>query len=122
MVQHNSEDEDKEDTEASNPNSATVQTNILVDILKDRVGAIQDVLRGDHDGPKTRISVCDTEFVPLGQQRLHTVELVSKMVQLKKAPLFAALMASQTFANIMVLVKSYPWNNFLQLKVINLFE
>ena len=26
MVQHNSEDEDKEDTEASNPNSATVQT------------------------------------------------------------------------------------------------
>ena len=121
MVQH-SEDEDKEDTEANNPNSATVQTNILVDIIKDRVGAIQEILRGDHEGPKTRISVCDTEFVPLGQQRLHTVELVSKMVQLKKEPIFGALMASQTFANIIVLVKNYPWNNFLQLKVINLFE
>jgi hypothetical protein len=53
---------------------------------------------------------------------LHTVELVSKMVQLKKEPIFAALMTSQTFSNIMTLVKNYPWNNFLQLKVINLFE
>jgi putative sterol carrier protein len=67
MVQHNSEDEDKEDTEASNPNSATVQTNVLVDILKGRIGAIEEVLRGDHEGVKTRISVSDTEFVPLGQ-------------------------------------------------------
>ena len=122
MVQHNSEDEDKEDTEASNPNSATVQTNVLVDILKDKIGDIQEVLRGDHGGEKTRISVSDAEFVPLGQQRLYTVELVSKMVQLKKEPLFTALMASQTFANIIGLVKIYKWNNFLQLKVINLFE
>jgi hypothetical protein len=122
MVQHNSEDDDKEDTEASNPNSATVQTNILVDILKDKVPVIQEILRGDHPGDKTRLSVCDAEFVPLGPQRLHTVELVSKMVQLKKEPIFTALIASQTFSNIMTLVKNYPWNNFLQLKVINLFE
>lgn len=40
IVQHNSEDEDKDDNEASNPNSATVQTNILVDILKDKVEII----------------------------------------------------------------------------------
>ena len=113
MVQHNSEDDDKEDTEASNPNSATVQTNILVDILKDKVPVIQEILRGDHPGDKTRLSVCDAEFVPLGPQRLHTVELVSKMVQLKKEPIFTALMASQTFSNIMTLVKNYPWNNFL---------
>lgn len=122
MVQHNSDDEDKEDTEASNPNSATVQTNILVDILKDKIIDIQEILRSDHDGEKTRISVSDTEFVPLGQQRLYTVELVSKMVQLKKEPIFTALMASKTFANIVELVKVYKWNNFLQLKVINLFE
>lgn len=122
MVQHNSEDEDKEDTEASNPNSATVQTNVLVEILKGKITNIEDVLRADHEGPKTRISVSDTEFVPLGQQRLYTVELVSKMVQLKKEPIFSGLMASNAFGNIIELVKIYKWNNFLQLKVINLFE
>jgi hypothetical protein len=44
------------------------------------------------------------------------------MVQLKKEPIFNALMASKTFENIIDLVKIYKWNNFLQLKVINLFE
>lgn len=44
------------------------------------------------------------------------------MIQLKKEPIFTALMASQIFSNIITLVKNYPWNNFLQLKVINLFE
>lgn len=122
MVQHNSEDDEKEDTEASNPNSASVQTNILVDILKDKIPAIQEILRADHTGDKTRLSVCDTDFVPLGPQRLNTVELVSKMIQLKKEPIFSGLMQSQIFSNIMTLVKNYPWNNFLQLKVINLFE
>lgn len=66
MVQHNSEDDDKDDTEASNPNSATVQTNILVDILKDKVPMIQEILRGDHPGAMTKLSVSDVEFVPLG--------------------------------------------------------
>ena len=122
IVQHNSEDEDKDDNEASNPNSATVQTNILVDILKDKVEVVQEILRGDHAGEKTRLSVSDIEFVPLGLQRLHTVELVSKMVQLRKEPLYAALSATKIFANIMELVKVYKWNNFLQLKVNNLFE
>jgi len=122
IVQHNSEDEDKDDNEASNPNSATVQTNILVDILKDKVEIVQEILRGDHPGEKTRLSVSDIDFVPLGLQRLHTVELVSKMVQLRKEPLYTALSATKIFANIMELVKVYKWNNFLQLKVNNLFE
>ena len=121
MVEHNSGDDEKEDTEASNPDSASVQTNVLVDILKDKIPMIQDILRADHKGTLTRLAVCDTDFVPLGPQRLNTVELVSKMIQLKKEPIFTSLMGSQIFSNIMALVKNYPWNNFLQLKVINLF-
>lgn len=40
------------------------------------------------------------------------------MVQLKKVELYDALGESKIFANIMALVKQYPWNNFMQLKVI----
>ena len=65
-----------------------------------------------------RSSVTDEEFVPLGQQRLYTIELVLRMVQLKKVELYDALGESKIFANIMALVKQYPWNNFMQLKVI----
>jgi len=61
------------------------------------------------------------EFKPLGQQRLRTVELVLKMVQMKKEVLYEPLGRSQIFGNIVNLVKIYQWNNFLQLKVINLF-
>lgn len=44
------------------------------------------------------------------------------MVQLRKEPLYTALSSTKIFANIMELVKVYKWNNFLQLKVNNLFE
>jgi len=57
----------------------------------------------------------------LGQQRLRTVELVLHLVKLKKESLYTALGDSAIFKNIVALVKQYPWNNFLQLKVVNLF-
>lgn len=62
----------------------------------------------------------DQAFVPLGQQRLRSVDLVLNMIKLRKAPLLTALAESEIFGNIMALVKEYPWNNFLQLKVINI--
>lgn len=39
-------------------------------------------------------TVCDTEFVPLGSQRLYTVELVYRMVQMKKEHVYNALAGS----------------------------
>jgi hypothetical protein len=69
-----------------------------------------------------RSSVTDQEYVPLGQQRLYTIELVLRMVQLKKEALYDGLGASKIFFNIMELVKQYPWNNFMQLKVINISD
>lgn len=66
-------------------------------------------------------SVAEEPFVPLGQQRLRTVELVLKMVQMKNENLMRELNESNIFSNITNLVKQYPWNNFLQLKVINIF-
>ena len=44
------------------------------------------------------------------------------MVQLKKDALYEAMGASKIFQFIMELVKQYPWNNFMQLKVINICD
>lgn len=117
IVQQNSDDEAAED-EASNPNSVAAQTQVLVDVLLRKIEKIETILQNDHEGAMIRSSVTDEEFVPLGQQRLYTIELVLRMVQLKKDTLYDALGESKIFANIMALVKQYPWNNFMQLKVI----
>jgi hypothetical protein len=119
IVQQNSDDEAAED-EATNPNSVTAQTQVLVDVLLRKISNIETILQSNHDGPKIRSSVTDEEFVPLGQQRLHTIELVLRMVQLKKEALYDAMGSSKIFANIMELVKQYPWNNFMQLKVMDI--
>lgn len=44
------------------------------------------------------------------------------MVQFRKDDLYTALGDSQVFKNIMDLVKKYPWNNFMQLKVMSLVD
>jgi len=43
------------------------------------------------------------------------------MILLKKEVLLKPISVSPACANIVELVKAYPWNNFLQLKVMNLF-
>ena len=122
VVQQNSDDENGEDLESTNPNSHTAQTNALVEMLKGKVAEITAVLQADHDLPKIGTSVCEETYVPLGQQRLYTVELVLRMVQMKKIVLYIAMGETGMFKNIMALVHKYQWNNFLQLKVIELCD
>ena len=122
IVQQNSDDEANDDLEASNPNSLVSQANNIVEVLQERITDIETILRADHEGDKVQNSVTDEPFVPLGQQRLRTVELVHKMVQLRKDALYLSLGESLIFKNIIDLVKQYPWNNFLQLKVMNIFN
>lgn len=88
IVQQNSDDDNNEDVEASNPNSTISQGNILVEVLREKIVDVANVLRDDHDGEKMKGSVSNEDFVPLGQQRLRTVELVLKMVQMKKELLY----------------------------------
>lgn len=122
VVQQNSDEENGDDLEATNPNSHTAQTNNLVDLLKGKTDEITKVLQSDYDLPKIGTSVCEETYVPLGQQRLYTVELVLKMVQMKKAVLYTKMGETEMFKNIMGLVHKYQWNNFLQLKVIELCD
>lgn len=43
------------------------------------------------------------------------------MIVLKKEALLTPISTSPLCSNIIELVKAYPWNNFLQLRVMNLF-
>ena len=122
IVQQNSDDEAADDLEASNPNSVASQTQVLVDVLLEKITNIETILQNDFDGVKIKSSVTDLEYVPLGQQRLYTIELVLRMVQLKKDALYEAMGASKIFFNIIELVKQYPWNNFMQLKVLSISD
>ena len=58
----------------------TSQVTILIDILKTKISNIEAILSPEYDGPKITGSVTTVEYVPLGQQRLRTVELVLKMI------------------------------------------
>jgi hypothetical protein len=98
------------------------QTQVLVEVLLRKISNIENILKNDYEGAMIRSSVTDLEFVPLGQQRLYTIELVLRMVQLKKDALYEAMGASKIFQFIMELVKQYPWNNFMQLKVISISD
>ena len=122
IVRHNSDDETNEDGDAQNPNSATHQTNLLVDILKEKVDEITKILEVSHPGSPLINSVTDTPFIPLGPQRLHTADLVLHMLKMRKPILYQAIIETKSLYNILELVKTYPWNNFLQLISINIFE
>lgn len=117
IVQQNSDDEkDEDDASGANNNSSSAtqaQSAMLVEILKEKFADIQTILRNDHDGVKIQGSVTDVQYVPLGRQRLLTVEMIKKVLQMRNETLYTVLGDSLIFENIFKLVKQYPWNNFL---------
>jgi len=118
IVQQNSDDEKEDEQE---PSSIALQAAVISEVLAEIIPDLVQVLKSTTVGDMTTTSVQDGEYVPLGQQRLWTVELVLKMIQLKKDTLNFAIAASDIPKNTIGLVKEFPWNNFLQLKVINIF-
>jgi len=121
MIVQQNEDEENEDDHDAGSSSITNQANVLVEVLLSKISSIEKILQSEQDGPLMQNSVTDEKFVPLGQQRLRSVELVLKMLQMKKDVLNTAIASSKIPLHIMSLIKAYPWNNFLQLKVINIW-
>ena len=121
MVQQNNDDEENEEDQDAGDSSLANQANVLVEVLLGKISNLENILQAAHDGTSVTNSVHGTPFVPLGQQRLRSVELVLKMIQMKKEALNNRIAESQIPSHIMDLVKQFPWNNFLQLKVINIF-
>ena len=54
VMQNISEDNGKKDGEIKGIDLIVIQTNILVEILKDTVPLIQEILRTDHKGDKIK--------------------------------------------------------------------
>jgi len=62
------------------------------------------------------------KIVPLGSLRLKLVEFMYNLLKLKQDQLLSALADSQFFAELSHLLELYPWNNFLQLKAVSIFD
>jgi SIT4 phosphatase-associated protein len=60
--------------------------------------------------------------VPLGSLRLKLVDLVYQLLKLKNNLLLSALVETKFFSHLSDLLELYPWNNFLQLKAIAIFD
>ena len=64
----------------------------------------------------------DLRIVPLGTLRLKIIELVQQLIKLSNESILLAVGRSEFFGKLSALVEAYPWNNFLHLKVISLYE
>jgi hypothetical protein len=96
--------------------------NAFIDILKHSAKSISQYL--DEGIPKDEItsSYNSQRVIPLGSLRLRIVELVHMLLKLNKVPILEALADTDIFNKISDLVETYPWNNFLQLKTISIYE
>jgi hypothetical protein len=64
----------------------------------------------------------DVKIVPLGNVRLRLVELIYALIKLGKPTILSAIAQSSILQKLSQLLEQYPWNNFMQLKMIALFE
>jgi hypothetical protein len=55
----------------------------LIEALEEKIPHLSSILESTNTGIPHANQVSDVPFVPLGQQRLHTVELVLNIVRLK---------------------------------------
>ena len=81
MIDQENSDDEKNDAADAAPNSIASQLSVLIDLLNQKVPIIQEVLDPEQNvSYKIRSSITDEEFVPLGMQKLNTVEVVLKML------------------------------------------
>ncbi len=76
----------------------------------------------DENDKEIISSFSDTPIPALGHYKLRCVELVQQLIKIGGKTIQDILGASNIFSIIMRLVEKFPWNNFLQIKVISIFE
>eukprot|EP00347_Sterkiella_histriomuscorum_P022039 403331901 len=120
----NNNDNDDEDSTTIQDEEESTQESPLIEVLSQSVHKFTNYLTLPSAVPRAEI---DTSYdvrltPPLGHLRLRIIELVIQLIKLNKKPIQDSLSESEVFAQISSLVEAYPWNNFLQLKVQNLYE
>jgi SIT4 phosphatase-associated protein len=96
----------------------------LVDILAGSVPLIALYLSQSYSASRLQLETTydSTMTPPLGFLRIKIIELVLQMLKMNKKSIIEPLAATDCLAQISKLVEAYPWNNFLQLKVQNIYE
>lgn len=119
------DDDDEETTvqQQSDEEEEASSEGGFVDILAVNIPRIVQSLEGQSNQKNTELETSyDIKIVPLGSLRLKLIELLSQVMKLGKESVLKALGESNFFAKISALIETYPWNNFLHLKAIALFE
>ena len=58
----------------------------------------------------------------MGMLKLRAIELLSQLISLRKTQINEKLHESKVCKTLMKLVHEHPWNNFIQLKIHQVFE
>ena len=89
----------------------------MIDIYTSLIEPAKQII--EQEAPKEEIKSTFNERSsrPLGVLRLRAVELLQQIASLKKTSLAKSLLSSGVSETLVNLIKTYPWNNFLQLRV-----
>lgn len=109
-VQQNSEEEDE-----SNEGS-------FIDMIAQNIPRIVASLEIQAKAGSEIETSYDKRIVPLGSLRLKLIELIYQIMKLGKESTSKAIVDSDFFKKLSLLVEAYPWNNFLHLKLISIYE
>lgn len=118
------DDEEEDSTvQATSDEEDAANVNPLVDVLSNNIRKISEYLNSGNSIPQTEIDTSyDLKIVPLGHFRLRIVDLVYHLLKLRNEKISNGVLDTELLPKISLLLENYPWNNFLQLKVIALYE
>ena len=94
----------------------------LIVVLKENIQKLSDTLEEAIPSDKIDTAFDSAQIVPLGQVRLKVVELSLFVFKLHSPQINEAIQMSELLAKISQLILNHPWNNFLQLKAIAIYE
>lgn len=95
---------------------------IVYDVLEGFINPITTLLKTEDADTSRVSSLCDKEFRNLGILKLRAIELLSQLISLKKPQINEVMVDSGVCQVLVQHVLDYPWNNFIQLKIHQVFE
>jgi len=113
-LQQNSDEEDE--------SSDGSLVNLLAQSVPRIIAGLDTTNKASTDANGKIETSYEAQLVPLGSLRLRLIELLFQILKLNKDSTNKALLDFNFFGAVSNLLRAFPWNNFLQLKVISIYE
>lgn len=113
-------DEEDEETVQQEVEEDGEDADSLIEVLASHVSRIVGYLTVSNSGSLS--TSYEEDIMPLGSLRLKIIDLATHILKLNKDTTTAAIANSNFFQSLSKLLETYPWNNFLQLKAIAIYE